>query len=320
METRKRRATRVAQTPVRHKKDKKSKKKKHKGLKIFGWIVLVLVLIGGAIGGKAYLDVKKASDKAYQEVNRKTVAKLPSLKAKSPFSFLFLGVNGKTANDVLVLTVNPKQNKTTVISLKRDIYLTSEKTTLKNLYGTKGVAGEIDALQTLLGVSIPRYVQFDMRGLGDFVEAVGGVEVANDTEFISNGYQFKKGTLSLHKSDEVKAFLTKVTGGDVDDEKADAALIEREQAVLMAVIPKMKSVKTVLKYNQFVSAFGDNVKTDLVFGNLKALALNYNGVLGNITKENLKTTKTTIDGKDQIILSEDQVNKAHDRIEEALSE
>ena len=264
--------------------------------------------------------VKKASEKSYQPIDRKTSAKLPSLKSKSPFSFLFLGVNGKTANDILVLTVNPKQNKTTVVSLNRNIYLQSEATTLKELYGTKGTAGEVDALQTLLGVEIPRYMTFDMRGLGDFVEAVGGVDVQNDTNFISSGYEFKPGTLNLKKVDEVKAFLTKVSGPNDDPAKAESSLIDREQSVLIAIIPKMKSANTLLKYKKFVTAFGDNIKTDFVFGNIKALGVNYNGVLGNITKENLKPIETTIDGKVQKILSEDLINKVHDRIEAALNE
>lgn len=312
METRKRRADRVSEKNVTPKK-----KKKHRGLKIFGLIVLLVLLIGGAIFGKAYFDVKNVMVKSYQTIDRKTTAKLPSLKEKSSFSFLFLGVNDKTANDVLVLTVNPKKNKTTVISLNRNIYLPSESTTLKELYGIKGAAGEIDALQTLLGVDIPRYMTFDMRGLGDFVEAVGGVQVQNDTHFVSSGFEFKPGTLSLKKTDEVKAYLTKV-GDDAD--KAEADLIDREQTVLIAIIPKMKSANTVVNYKKFVNAFGDNVKTDFVFGNIKALGLNYNGVLGNITKENLKPVETTIDGKTQKILSEELVNKAHDRIEAALNE
>ena len=312
METRKRRSERLSEKNITPKK-----KKKYRGLKIFGLIVLLVLLIGGAIFGKAYFDVKNVMVKSYQTIDRKTTAKLPSLKEKSSFSFLFLGVNDKTANDILVLTVNPKKNKTTVISLNRNIYLPSESTTLKELYGSKGAAGEIDALQTLLGVDIPRYMTFDMRGLGDFVEVVGGVQAQNDTHFVSSGFEFKPGTLILKKADEVTEYLTKV-GDDAD--KAEADLIDREQTVLIAIIPKMKSANTVVNYKKFVNAFGDNVKTDFVFGNIKALGLNYNGVLGNITKENLKPVETTIDGKTQKILSEALVNKAHDRIETALNE
>ncbi|GFH43225.1 hypothetical protein Hs30E_17760 [Lactococcus hodotermopsidis] len=318
-ETRKRRSERVSESSgKRAKATKKVKpKKKHRGLKIFGVLILLILLVGGVLGGKAYLDVKKASTKAYEQVDRQTEAKLPSLKAKSPFTFLFLGVNGDTANDILLLTVNPKQDKMTVISLNRDIYLTSENTTLKELYGTKGVAGEIDALQNLFGVEIPRYVKFDMAGLGDFVVAVGGIQVSNNTHFIANGYEFEKGTQHLTNAEEVRGFLTKV--GD-DPAKADADLIEREQAVLMAIIPKMKSVGTVLNYNKFITAFGNNIKTDFVLGNLEMLGLQYNSVLGGITKENLKPAKTMIDDKEQLILPEDKINKAHDKIEEALNE
>ena len=309
MESRHRRA--------KHGGSRSKNKKKHRVLKIIGFIVLFLVLISGVMLGKAYMDVKKVSDKSYQAIDRTTQAKLPSLKAKSPFSFLFLGINGKSVNDILVLTMNPKQDMTTVVSLNRDIYLTSESATINEVYSKKGVSGTIDALQKLLGTDIPKYMTFDMSGLGDFVTAVGGIKIQNETHFISNGYEFKPGTLTLEKKDEVNAFLTQV--GE-DTKKAENSLIEREQAVLMAVIPKMKSKDTILKYNQFLNAFGSNIKTDFVFGNLKALGLHYSGVLGNINKENLKTSKTMIDGKDQKILTEDQVNKAHDKIQSALSE
>ena len=93
---------------------------------------------------------------------------------------------------------------------------------------------------------------------------------------------------NLKKVDEVKAFLTKVSGPNDDPAKAESSLIDREQSVLIAIIPKMKSANTLLKYKKFVTAFGDNIKTDFVFGNIKALGVNYNGVLGNITKENIE--------------------------------
>lgn len=312
METRKRRSERISEQALKPKK-----KKKHRVLKVFGIIVLLLMIAIGTLGGKAYLDVKKASNQSYQTIERKTSAPLPSLNKQSPFSFLFLGVNGDTANDILVLTVNPKKNKTTVISLNRDIYLTSEGQTLKDLYASKGVSGEIDALQTLLNVNIPRYIKFDMRELGDFVEAVGGIKVQNSTHFIAQGYEFKSGTLSLKRSDEVKAFLTKV--GD-DAKIAEKELIDREQTVLISIIPKMKSINTVFNYQKFVTAVGKNIKTDFTFDNIQALGLNYHSVLGNIVKENLKPVETTIDGQTQKILSEELVNKAHDKIEEALNE
>ncbi|MDR1605490.1 MAG: LCP family protein [Streptococcaceae bacterium] len=317
METRRRRADR---SPEKRVKPKKEKKKKYRVLKIIGLAVLFLILIGGAIYGKVYLDIKKASNHAYQTIERQTQAQLPNLKNKSSFTFLFLGVDDKVANDILVLTVNPKQNKTTVISLNRDIYLESEKTTLKNLYGSKGVAGEIDALQNLLAVEISRYVTFDMGGLGEFVEAVGGIEVANETNFIANGYQFKPRTLTLKTTDEVKAFLTKVVGEDEDEATAEKELVNREQSALMAVIPKMKSISTVLNYKKFVDAFSDNIKTDFAFDELQILGFDYNGVLGQITKENLKTSKTRIDGKEKDILPEEQITKARERIVEALNE
>lgn len=310
METRRRRADREPEKNVKI-------KKKHRGLKIVSLLILFIVLIVGMFGGKAYFDVKKVSNQSYQKINRQTSAKLPNLTDKSSFSFLFLGVNGKLANNILVLTVNPKQNKTTVVILNRNLYLPSEVTTLKKLYGTKGIAGEMDAVQTLLKVEIPRYMAFEMSGLGDFVEAVGGIQVQNNTHFISNGYEYKNGSLLLNKADEVKAFLRKV--GE-NAEQAEEDLIDREQSVLIAIIPKIKSPNTILNYEKFATAFGKNIKTDFTFDNIKTLGIDYNGVLGNITKKNLRPIPTTIDGVEEKILSEEQINNAHDRIEAALNE
>ena len=77
METRKRRSERLSEKNITPKK-----KKKYRGLKIFGLIVLLVLLIGGAIFGKAYFDVKNVMVKSYQTIDRKTTAKLPSLKEK----------------------------------------------------------------------------------------------------------------------------------------------------------------------------------------------------------------------------------------------
>lgn len=306
-----------AQSATKIKSKSKQSKPKHSVLKKLVLLVLLIVIVSIALLTKVYYDVKNVANKSYQPITRQTTAQLPNLKDKSPVTFLFMGLNGKVANDILVLTMNPKQNKTTVINLNRDIFLTSEGTTLKELYGSKGVSGEIDAVQTLLGTKISRYMTFDLVGLGDFVEAVGGINVQNTIHFNSDGFEFKPGTLNLKKSDEVKAYLNKI-GNDAMN--AEDMLIEREQSVLIAVVPKMKSVNTVLKYKTFLNAFGNHVKTDFLFDNLKQLGISYNGVLGNISKQNVKTIKVTIDGQERKMISEEQVKKAHDKLEAALIE
>lgn len=313
MESRRRRA----QSVTKIKNIDQKNKTKHKALKRVMLFLLLAVLIIIGLLTKVYYDVKGVANRSYQPIDRQTKAKLPDLKEKSPVTFLFMGLNGKEANDILVLTMNPKQNKTTVINLNRDIYLASEGTTLKDLYSRKGVSGEIDAVQKLLGTEISRYLTFDLSGLGDFVATVGGINVQNTIHFNSDGYEFKPGTLNLRKSEEVKAYLNKI--GD-DAISAEDMLIEREQSVLIAVVPKMKSVNTVLKYKTFLTAFGDHVKTDFLFDNLKQLGISYNGVLGNISKQNIKSTRVNIDGQDRDILPDAQVKKAHDKLEAALAE
>ncbi len=101
------------------------KHKKHNAWKLILGVIVALIVIVGAIGGKFYFDAKKAVDSTYKTV--KTQDKREgsvNLEKSQPFSVLLLGVDtgeyGRTyqgrSDTMMVAAIAPKKS-TLVLSL-----------------------------------------------------------------------------------------------------------------------------------------------------------------------------------------------------------
>ena len=65
----------------------------------------------------------------------------------------------------------------------------------------------------------------------------------------------------------------------------------------MAVVSKLKSPRVLIRhYGQILTAFPKVFKTSFNFGNVKALALNYNGAI-RIKKINVRSSKVAVSQK-----------------------
>ena len=83
-----------------------------------------------AYGIKMYSDANSTINGIYQSVNRKSnKGATANIDAQEPFSVLLMGIDtgdlGRTeqgrSDTTMVVTINPKENKSTMISLDRDI-------------------------------------------------------------------------------------------------------------------------------------------------------------------------------------------------------
>ena len=101
-----------------------------KVLTILVTTLLVLILLLTAVAAKVFYDVKETTDEAYEPLARTQKLKTVDLKQQEPFSVLLLGVDtgslGRSeqgrSDTIMVATVNPKQEKTVLVSLPRDTY------------------------------------------------------------------------------------------------------------------------------------------------------------------------------------------------------
>lgn len=105
------------------------------------------------------------------------------------------------SDTMMVVTVNPKQ-KSTIISLDRDIYTnivgygTVDK--LNHAYAFGGVEMAMDSIEQLLDIPIDHYVTINLDGMEDLINAVGGIKVNNKIDFTLDGVHVPVGEQTLN--------------------------------------------------------------------------------------------------------------------------
>ncbi|MGO2898805.1 MAG: LCP family protein [Lactococcus cremoris] len=289
-----------------------AKKKKRPTLKIILAVLLFLVLLIGAVGGKVYFDVKTAVTKAY--VNPPTQMTSVSLKKKEAFTTAILGISKIDGKDVLVsadmAATNPRLQQTTVINLSTSALLPDNQSLL-TLYNSGGEAAVIKEMEKLLQVKTNKFVRIDLDQMGELVQDIGGVSIQNANEFTAQGFKFPQGTVALNNTKEVAAYFTRLNTGDT---KKDFA---RQQEVVMAVISKLKSPLLLIRhYGQILTVFPKVFKTTFNFGNVKALALNYHGAI-SIKKINIHSSKVA--GQSEVTaISQANLDLAKEQFQESL--
>ena len=119
-----------------------------------------------------------------------------------PVSILLLGAdergNDKGRSDsLMVITLNPKNNSMKTVSIPRDTYTEivgkGKRDKINHAYAFGGVDMSVATVENFLNVPINYYIEVNMEGFKDIVDAVGGVDVNNDLEFSLEGSTSKKG-------------------------------------------------------------------------------------------------------------------------------
>ncbi len=164
---------------------------------------ILVVFIGGvsAYGIKLMGEANQTVNQISKGSNRQSTKRKDkvSIDDKEPFSVLLLGLDtgglGRTeqgrSDTMMVVTVNPQQKKSTIVSLDRDIYTnivghgTVDK--LNHAYAFGGVEMAMDSIEQLLDIPIDHYVTINLDGMEDLINAVGGVEVNNKIDFTLDG-------------------------------------------------------------------------------------------------------------------------------------
>ena len=227
---------------------------------------------------ESLFDLKTAVTKAY--VNPPTQMTSISLKKKEPFTTAILGISKIDGKDVLVsanlAATNPRLQQTTVINLSTSAILPDKQNLIKLSIILREKLRLLKKMEKT-NFQVKNLIKFVGRNfdqMGELVQAIGGVSIQNANEFSAQGFKFPQGTVALNKAEEVAAYFTLLNAGDT--KKAFA----RQQEVVMAVVSKLKSPRVLIRhYGQILTAFPKVFKTSFNFGNVKALALNYNGAI-----------------------------------------
>ncbi|MEG0254991.1 LCP family glycopolymer transferase [Vagococcus sp.] len=306
---------------------RKKRKKKMSPLKktVFILLGVLVVLLAGAtaIVGKTYFDVKSTANKVSKPVKGRPEG--TNIKDGKAFSVLMLGLDtgefGRTdvgrSDTMLVATVNPKENKTTLLSIPRDTrteivgHGTVEKVAHAYAYGQEKMA--LDTVEKLLDVPLDHYVWINMEGFEALVDAVDGVVVNNKFEFKQDGHTFPKGKNTLN-GDQALAY----TRMRYEDPNGDYGRQVRQQEVIGAIADKALTFSGVTKYKQVLKAIEENMKTDLEPDEMFKIALDYRNCFTTIDQETLHGNGETIDGLSYQVIPDEELVRVQNLLKQQL--
>lgn len=302
----------------------KTKKKKKKWVKILIATLILLFIAIGSYAFSVYHSLTDAVDTMHNPIDRKSDKRDSelSLKDGEPFSVLLLGVDQR-ANDrgrsdtMIVLTVNPGKNSVKMLSIPRDTRTeiigkgTTDK--INHAYAFGGVEMSMNTVENFLDIPIDYYIQVNMEGFKDIVDAVGGVKVQNTLNFSYGGSKFPIGELKLDgKSALNYARMRK------EDPRGDFGRQDRQKQVIRGIISEGASLNSLTNYSDIFSALGNNVQTNLTFDEMITIQSKYKAASQNIEQLSLKGQGGKIDGIYYYIVPSDQLKIVQDELKDHM--
>src|SRR5699024_2076973 len=92
---------------------------------------------------------------------------------------------GERSDSIMILSVNPNNDKTVMISIPRDtrteIVGNDSVEKINHAYAYGGPQMAKDSIENLMNVPIDHYVSINMDGLKDLIDIVGGVTVVSNS-------------------------------------------------------------------------------------------------------------------------------------------
>lgn len=171
-------------------------------------------------------------------------------------------VRGRSDVNILAV-VNPKEHKILLVNTPRDYYVklhsagAFDKLTHAGIYG---IEESIATIEDLYGIDINYYIRVDFNTIIDLVDAVGGINIYSDKDFIawtdrechiSSGNIDLDGKCALAYARERMSYMT-----------GDRHRGENQQQIISSIIEKVTSSKTILtKYNTLLTNLNGKFKS-----------------------------------------------------------
>lgn len=162
----------------------------------------------------------------------------------------------------ILVSVNPTTHDILLTSIPRDYYVLLpqfgeyDKLTHAGIYG---IETSIGAVEELLDTKINYYVKVNFTSLIDIVDALGGITIESNYDFISqDGYHFVKGSNTLDGKKalsfarERKAFA-----------EGDRTRGQNQEIILEALIKKAMSSNIITNYGDLLNALKDKFITNI---------------------------------------------------------
>ncbi|CYV59024.1 LCP family protein [Streptococcus suis] len=257
------------------------------GKKIFLMSLAIIGLTVGAglIYGASLLNFSTdAISKTFKQLDGEE--KITPIDATDPLTILLMGVDmdqatrggdweGGRSDSMILVTVNPKTKETNMMSLTRDIMVeiaeangessgTVEKLNHSYSYGQAPMA--IATIEKMMDINIDRYIEINMDGLVELVDAVGGIEVNNTLGFPISISEHEPAYTSIVQPGK------QLVNGDqalvyarmrYDDPEGDIGRQRRQREVITAIIKKLLQLDGFTQYKKILTAISNNMRTNI---------------------------------------------------------
>ena len=257
----------------------REEKKKRKGLKAFGIIVLVLIIILVLIIGSTFWFVNSKLSKMQKvdiDENNLNVSAQAEEQLADYRNIAIFGIDsredtyskGNRSDCIIIASINNKTKEVKLVSVYRDTYVQIEghgldKITHAYSYGEAPLA--IKTLNTNLDLNIKEFVTVNFDAVKEIVDDIGGISMnitSEEAPHISG--ITKAGTYNLTGEQALAyARIRYATGGDYKR-------TERMRDVLTAVVNKVKTFN-ISQLNTLVDQVLPRVYTNITASDIFAL-------------------------------------------------
>jgi len=183
------------------------------------------------------------------------------------------GFKGKRSDALMILSVNKEAGRLIITSIPRDTYVYIEgkgydKITHAYAYGQAKLT--VETIEKNFDIDIEHYFTMNFDGMGDLVDAVGGIPMYL-SQAESNNIRDFFGVPGTRAGDNVLTGKQAVTYCRIRMIDSDFKRTERQFNVLMALYEKAK-VTSVSKYPEMLETFYEYMYTDAIVADCIDLA------------------------------------------------
>ena len=314
------------------------------------WRLLVaatlVILVGNLVVGSAYAYFQWRLD----QIERVPVAGLVPDEPGPVMNVLLVGsdsredlsgdaadqagkeeVTGERSDTIMLLHVDPGQQKAGILSIPRDLYVpiagTDESDRVNAAFALGGPERLLATVQEGLGIQINHFAEVDFVGFREIVDALGGVSVfvPNPARDTLSGLDLPRAGCVELNGEQALAWVRSrhyeyLTGGRwAEDPRGDLGRIGRQQDFLRRVMKKAArtGVTSPLRLNRLIGIGVRNLTVDAAMStsDIASVARRFRTVdPGTVDTLVLPTEPRTVGGQQVLVLKQPEAKAAVDRL------
>ncbi|MCO5224259.1 MAG: LCP family protein [Thermomicrobiales bacterium] len=276
-----------AYPPTTHRRRRRRPWYKKKRFMIPLTLILILGMVGGAsawyvnqrYGNFQEISTPEPESAAAQALTEPTAVVTPT--SDGTLTVLMMGVDAREGEQIdigvrpdslSVLHINPAAKTCRVVSIPRDTRTELPgygQSKINHALSVGGIPYQQLVVQNTLGIQIDHFALVDFGGVVGAVDALGGVDVNNQTAFEIEGVTFPVGPQHL---DGQQALLYSRFRYDSE---GDFGRQRRQQEVIQAMLKKANNLDAARAIPSLLSSIEGHFKTDLSITQLVSMAGKY---------------------------------------------